>query len=134
MWDEALRSDPKLADDRRTRHRYNAACAAALAAAGMGTDDPKPDDAAQAKLRGQALGWLKAELAVWSKILDSGDPKARAAVAPTLRHWQQDPDLAGVRDEAALARLPAAERADWSALWDAVDRLLKRRSSDAPPG
>jgi eukaryotic-like serine/threonine-protein kinase len=126
LWDEALRSDQKLADDRRTQNRYNAACAAALAAAGKGEDDPKPDDAAKSKLRGQALGWRQAELAIWSKALDSGNPNARASVAGALRHWQQDPDLAGVRDEAALARLPEAERADWSALWDAVRRMFKR--------
>jgi hypothetical protein len=126
LWDEALKHDPKLTEARQAPHRYNAACAAALAAAGKDTDDPEPANAAQAQLLGQALGWLKAEPDVWSKALDPDDSKARAAVAGTLRYWQQDPDLAGVRDEAALARLPDAERADWSALWDAVGRLLKR--------
>ena len=51
LWAEALEADPTLADDRRAQHRYNAACAAALAAAGQGEDDPKPDDAARAALR-----------------------------------------------------------------------------------
>jgi serine/threonine-protein kinase len=88
-------------------------------------DDPAPDEAAKAKLRAQALAWLKAELDAWSKILDSDDPKARAAVAPTLRHWQQDPDLAGVRDPEALADLPDEERQAWQALWADVDALLK---------
>ena len=36
FWAEALHADPKLGDDRRNGHRYNAACAAALAAAGTG--------------------------------------------------------------------------------------------------
>ena len=36
-----------------------------------------------------------------------------------------DPDLAGVRDVAALAALPEAERDEWRALWVEVDRLLK---------
>ena len=67
LWDEALKHDPKLTEDRRAQHRYNAACAAALAAAGTCKDDPEPDDAARAKLRGQALGWLQAELAIWSR-------------------------------------------------------------------
>jgi tetratricopeptide (TPR) repeat protein len=125
LWAEALASDPKLAADRRARHRYNAACAAALAAAGRDQDDPKPDDAARAELRRRALGWLKAELAAWSRSLDSADPKARAAVAATLRHWRDDPDLAGVRDADALAALPEAERDGWRALWAEVDRLLK---------
>src|SRR5262249_38334051 len=56
---EALAIDPKLADDPQKQHRYNAACAAALAAAGQGQDKPPPDDTAKAKLRRQALDWLK---------------------------------------------------------------------------
>ncbi|MHB1560033.1 MAG: hypothetical protein ACYC61_21485 [Isosphaeraceae bacterium] len=60
----------------------------------------------------------------WSKVLDSRNPKARAAVAATLKHWKQDADLAGVRDGAALAALPETERGDWKALWAEVDRLL----------
>ena len=44
----------------------------------------------------------------------------------TLQHWKVDPDLAGVRDAAALAKLPEAERKEWRTLWAEVDRLLKR--------
>jgi hypothetical protein len=102
-----------------------------MAAAGKGEDDPKPDDAARAGWRHRALGWLKAELAAWSELLESGDPPARAAVAPNFRHWRQDPDLAGVRDPDVLAALPEPERADWQALWAQVDRLA-RRTAEAP--
>ena len=126
FWAEALAADPKLGDDRQAQHRYNAACAAALAGAGQGTDDPKPDDAARARLRGQALDWLKAERAAWAKVLDAGDPQARPLVQQTLQHWQADPDLAGVRDADALAKLPEAERAAWRSLWAEVDALLAR--------
>jgi serine/threonine protein kinase/predicted Zn-dependent protease len=126
LFGEALKADPRLAADRRAGHRYNAACAAALAAAGGGADDPPPGDAARSELRRQALDWLKAELADWSPVLDSDDPQARAEVAPALRAWRQDPDLASVRDAAARAALPEAERADWQALWAEVDRLLGR--------
>ncbi len=59
LWAEALAADPKLGDDRRDNHRYNAACAAALAGCGRGADDPRPDDAARARLRGQALGMAR---------------------------------------------------------------------------
>jgi hypothetical protein len=38
-------------------------------------------------------------------------------VQKTLHHWQQDSDLAGVRDPAALAKMPEAERAEWQKLW-----------------
>src|SRR5262249_12310438 len=62
VWVEALAADSRLGDDRDAGYRYNAACAAALAAAGAGAEDPKPDDAARTGLRRQALNWLQAEL------------------------------------------------------------------------
>ena len=91
LWAEAIASDPKLGDDRRTQHRYNAACAAALAGAGQGKDVPPPDDVAKAKLRGQALDWLKADLGAWTKLLESGPPQARPAIVQTLQHWKVTP-------------------------------------------
>jgi serine/threonine-protein kinase len=132
FWAEALAAEPKLGDDRRSWHRYNAACAAALAGCGQGTDDPKPDDAARARLRGQALDWLQAERAAWAKVLDSGDASARPVVQQRLRHWQADSDLAGVRDAAALAKVPEAERAGWRSLWVDVDALLARARGGRP--
>jgi serine/threonine-protein kinase len=132
FWAEALAADPKLGDDRQAQIRYNAACAAAQAAAGQGTNDTKPDDAARAKLRGQALDWLKAERAVWANALDSGDVQAGPVVRRTLEHWQADPDLAGVRDTDALAKLPEAERGAWRSLWAEVDALLARVRGGRP--
>ncbi len=72
LWAEALETDPKLGDDRQGLHRYGAARAAALAAAGQGKDESPLDDAAKVKLRGQALDWLKAELSAWTKVRESG--------------------------------------------------------------
>jgi hypothetical protein len=126
FWGEALEANPKLGDNRQAQHRYNTACAAALASAGQGKDDPSPDGAAKAKLRGQALDWLKAELAIWTRLLESGPPQARPAIVQTLRHWQQDTDLASVRDPDGLAKLPESERQAWQSLWNEVEALLKR--------
>ena len=53
LWSEAAETDPKLAADREAQHRYNAACAAALASAGQGRDAPRPDAATKSKLRHQ---------------------------------------------------------------------------------
>ena len=89
LWADALDADPKLAEDRQAQHRYNAACAAALAGCGQGKDDPAPDDAAKAKLREQARAWLQAELAAWTKLVESG-PAASPAV-----HRPDPPALAG---------------------------------------
>ncbi len=51
FWAEAIEADPKLGDDRRAGHRYNAACAAALAASGQAKDEPSPDITVMVKLR-----------------------------------------------------------------------------------
>ncbi len=132
LWTEALKTDPRLADDRQTQLRYNAACAAALAAAGAGKDEPPPDDAARAKLRSQALGWLKGEVVSWAKTLDGAPAQMKANIAPTLKHWKTDSDLAGIRDPEALAKLPDPERKLWQALWVDVEALLKRAEGPKP--
>ncbi len=111
LWAEALASDPKLGDDREKQHRYNAARAAALAAAGPGKDEPPLDEAAKAKLRGQALDWLKAEFAARTK------QEPRAGMVQILWRWQQDSDLAGIRDNAALGKLPAEEQQAFTEFW-----------------
>ena len=133
LFAEALANNPKLADDRQDQHRYNAACAAALAGCGQGKDEPAPSDDAKTKLRRQAREWLQAELAAWTRILDSGTPDMKAKIAPTLKHWQSDADLAGIRDEKALAKLPETERNDNRALWSAVDDLLRKATGSSTP-
>ena len=125
LWAEALDADPVLADDFRAAHRYNAACAAALAAAGQGEDATKLDDKERVRLRKQALDWLRADLTLRTKQLESGSLTDRAAAQQALRHWQKDPDLAGIRDQEALAKLPAEERATCAKLWADVAALLK---------
>jgi eukaryotic-like serine/threonine-protein kinase len=132
FWDEALKADPKLGDDRQLQHGYNVACAAALAGAGPGKDEPPPDDSARAKLRGQALGWLKAELAMWTRFLESDPSHAKPAIIQTIGHWKADPDLAGIRDPDALTKLPDAEREAWKTFWADVEALLKRTQGPRP--
>src|SRR5262249_41907595 len=125
LWADALAADPTLGDNRRTQHRYNAACDAALAAAGKGKDDSPPDAEARAKERSQAPHWLRAERHAWAKLLDGSDTKARPLIARALQHWKADPDLAGVRDLDDLKALPESERDAWRALWTDVDRQLR---------
>jgi serine/threonine-protein kinase len=126
LWQEALDADPKLGDDRRTQHRYNAACAAALAGCGQGKDDPPPSDEQKTKLRQQALKWLTAELAAWSRLLETASKDWRGIISKVLEHSQSDSDLAGIRDDAELAKLPDTERAAFHKLWADVDGLLKK--------
>jgi hypothetical protein len=121
LYADAFPADPSLANDWRLQPRYDAACAAALAAAGGG-DGAKLDATEKARLRRQALDWLRGELTAWQK--------SRDAAAGALQRWARAPDLAGVRDAEALAALPAEERDAWRKLWAEVAGLLK--SADAP--
>ncbi len=124
LFAEALANDSTLADARRAQYRYNAACAAARAACGQGKDDPPPDDAAKARLRRQALDWLRAELKAWRPLTVTVEPGSKEAVSRTLQHWKVDPDLASLRDRDHLARLPEEEREAFRRLWADVDALL----------
>ena len=90
---------------------------------------PKPDEAARAKLRAQALGWLKAELSAWKRVAMTVVPGNKELVAKTLAHWKADGDLAGVRDASGLAKLPESQRKDWQALWADVDALIAKVSA-----
>jgi tetratricopeptide (TPR) repeat protein len=116
---EAFAAEPKLANDLRGRHRYQASCAAVLAAPSQG------QEAERTRLRGQALDWLRADLAAWGQLLGKEPDRTRAAVQQALRQWQQDPNLAGVRGN-ALAKLPEAERQSWRQLWGDVEQTLKK--------
>ena len=120
---DAFASQPTLADDLQSRNRCNAARAAALAGIGKGEDASDLDDKECARLRKEALDWLRGDLAAWGKLTENGPPQARAVVRQTLSHWKEDADLAGVRD--ALDKLPEDQRADWKKLWADVDALLK---------
>jgi hypothetical protein len=49
-----------------------------------------------------------------------------------LRHWKADPDLAGLRDPEALAKLPADEQQACRKLWADLDALLARLEGGQP--
>src|SRR5262249_21185016 len=126
LYAEAFADQPELAADLKTNRRYQAACAAALAGGGQGTDEPPLDETARRRWRRQALDWLRADLALEAQP----PPQARAATQRALRYWQRDPNLAGVRDPDRLAQLPEPEQQAWRQLWAEVAALLK--SMDPP--
>jgi tetratricopeptide (TPR) repeat protein len=118
LYAQAFARAPAAAADLSGGYRYAAACAAALAGRGKGEDAGELDEKERARLRQQALDWLRADLALWAKRADR-----RQAL---LGRWQDAADLAGVRDAAALATLPADERAAWQKLWAEVAALLAK--------
>ena len=126
LYAAAFAADPKLADDLKLQNRYSAARFASLAAAGQGEDAAKLDIAERTRLRKQALEWLRSDLALRTKQLESGKPADRAEVQQTVRGWQKNTDLAGIRDAADLAKLPADERNPCTQLWADVAALAKK--------
>jgi tetratricopeptide (TPR) repeat protein len=125
FYKEAFAGEPRLAADLRAGRRYEAARAASRAGCGQGKDDPALDEEARAVWRNQALDWLKADLALWGRLVPDGTPAARAAAGQKLAQWQGDAALAGVRG-AAIGELPEAEREAWQKLWADVEALQAR--------
>jgi len=84
-----------------------------------------PADAAWARQRSQALAYLKAELAGWFRILDSGTPTARGHVRRAMEGWKISERLGySPFEERLLAQLPEAERGAWRALRNEAESLL----------
>jgi tetratricopeptide (TPR) repeat protein len=120
-----------LAADPRTGRRYNAACAAAVAAGDLSRLDPL-GAGPSAHFRSRALGWLSDDLDAWEALVEGQGEQARSQAAQMLGRGKQDPDLAAVRDAGALAGLPEAERGRWLGLWAGVDTLLGQVDPRAP--
>ena len=78
FYTQAFAAHPKLADDLRYCNRYNAACSAAVAGCGQGQDAATLDEAERARLRQQALKWLREDLTAWGQLLEKEKDDARA--------------------------------------------------------
>jgi serine/threonine-protein kinase len=129
LFAEAFAAEPKLAVDPRSGHRYVAARSAALAAAGQGKDAAGLASGERVALRRQALTWLRAELAAWARLVGSGTPADRTALQQMTQYCQHDPELAGLRDPAAVAKLPPAERQACQQFWADVQALRSKANA-----
>jgi serine/threonine-protein kinase len=126
LYTDAFADDMRLAEDLRFGLRYSAACAAALAGCGRSADGITLSPEERTRWRKQARDWLALDLAAWTRKVEGGTVADRVQVHDTLKRWQIDPDLAGLRDPAALGDLPAEEREKCAALWNEVNALLNR--------
>jgi serine/threonine protein kinase/Tfp pilus assembly protein PilF len=129
----AFLAQPDLADDLVTADRYNAACYAALAGCDQGNHAEPVTGAEQAYLRHQAREWLRADLTLRARQLESASAATRLDVRDKIRFWKHDVDLAGIRDADALEKLPATERQECTALWAAVDAQIEKASAQHRP-
>jgi serine/threonine protein kinase/Flp pilus assembly protein TadD len=133
FFSQDLNANPKSADDLEGSHRYQAACAAALAGYGRGDDAGQLDDNERARWRKQALHWLRAELKAYGELPVS-NPQERQRLRAWLQSWQWEPALAGLRDAIAVAQLPAAEQESCKQLWAEVQALLAKAGSAGSRG
>lgn len=117
-----------------------------LAGSGQGEDADHLNDAERALLRRQALDWLRADLTSCRQRLDDSTAQANDTAQPDsteqpngtaqpnawiqrrLQARRDDPALAAVRANGALAGLPDLERELWLRLWSDADALLRRTS------
>jgi serine/threonine-protein kinase len=130
---EVFAARPSLEENQRPSYRYSAACAAALAGCGQGQPADKIPENERAGWRVQAIAWLRAELSLWTRMRERYGQVAHAPIRQRLELWQRDPDLAGLRDAAWLAKLPTAEGRACRQLWADVAALLRRiQPTNAP--
>jgi eukaryotic-like serine/threonine-protein kinase len=125
LCDTAFKAHPELANDFQRSYRYNAACHAARAGVGLGEGAASFNQQECADLRQLAFDWMQADLAHCRKLAASGKEDDLADAQKRLDLYKKDPDLVGVRDPAALERLPEPERDRWRQFWaDAAKDLL----------
>jgi len=123
---EAIRLDPALTLARRElySYQYAAARAAVRDSIGQGRPETRPSDEERVGLRRQALEWLRADLELRTHLHEDGESADLASLSGwSLSAWQTEPALAGVREVAALQKLPDAEREQWLRLWADVAAL-----------
>jgi tetratricopeptide (TPR) repeat protein len=126
----AFQAAPPLAGDVLRGWRSQGARAAVLAASGQGRDASELDEAARTSLRQQALDWLQADLKLFTGPVTRGEGPALVLLAlERLSQWQRETDLASVREEKELARLPPASRRDWERFWTDVRQLQRRAAA-----
>jgi tetratricopeptide (TPR) repeat protein len=124
---QALQLDVNLTLARRSLYTclYAAACAAVRDSAVRGSQETRPGEQERVGLRRQALDWLRADLELRPQLLKEGKSvDVLSLTGWSLSGWQTNPALAAVREEAALMKLPNAEREQWQRLWADVAALL----------
>jgi tetratricopeptide (TPR) repeat protein len=149
LYRQAFQADPGGADWAR-RYRFDAARAAALASAGAGQEAAMLTAKDKAELRRQALDWLRDELKSLTQTVadyqaatqdgtqppDSPLQKLTVAaqkpgpadlvrVCDRLQHWQTVSELASLRDEKELTKLPPDEQQLWRQLGSDVQKLVQ---------
>lgn len=116
-------------DDPSVDRRLRDLAIEAAVRAGCGEGDGKGlPERRRAEHREEALGRLQMALLLATQQMtrEAGpDRVVTLAVIGDLRGWLRSSALRGVREPAALERLPERERRRWKTLWEEVDALLR---------
>ena len=78
-----------------------------------------------ARLGGQAVRWLRADVAAWRKRLEMEPDEAGPEVQQEMQQWEPK-SFKRARGRALLAQWTEAERQEWQKLWEEVEELKKR--------
>ncbi len=90
LYQEMFKAQPTLAGDAAKQYRYDAACAAALAGAGQGTEAAKLPEQARTTFRAQAYAWLQADLDQLAKQVQEAKVAEILVIEQRLLHWRAD--------------------------------------------
>jgi tetratricopeptide (TPR) repeat protein len=126
LYVEVFAADAAVADNLDAQTRYAAAGAAVLAGTAQGEDAGEFKDEDRTRWRKLAREWLEADLRAYTVVVTRNKAPALSEVNRRLQRWREDPDLAGMRDAAALNHLPVPEREAATKMWATVDDLLKK--------
>src|SRR5262249_54862260 len=119
-------ANPEIIKDPAQEVRLSAACAAVRAASEKSEKaEHMVNDNERAKLVGDALAWLNAELDTRSAIPLEKNESSRALLMRQLNRWKNRTDLAPVRDQDRLRELSAEQQAKCRALWLRVDGIVQ---------
>ncbi len=117
LFRSAYQLDPGILRGAPPLSRKDAAVAAARAGSGLGRDATGLDLAARTAWRGQALDWLRTDIARSREVgfgsKNGAHDRLQRQLWLTLRDWR----LKCIRDPAELSKLQADERGTWQALW-----------------
>jgi serine/threonine-protein kinase len=120
IYAEAFAGNPDLILD----HCLEAARAAVQVGSGRGVDAGTLGEPERKRWRQQARTWLREDLTIWMGELKRDFNEAHDRVGKALTEWQNDPELAGIRDAIELEQLSAEEKQDCKDLWAKVKAVL----------
>jgi tetratricopeptide (TPR) repeat protein len=109
---------------------FEAACASCLTSNSQGDMAGAFNDKERSIYRRRALDWLGKGLDEVSEGLGDRQAVMSGQIVQSLRGLQLTPDLACIRDEAELAKLPSEERAVVRSLWERLATVLSRVGSE----